>query len=227
VRAELSQEQQKQWSSLKQLEFACFSGPAWAALDEEMQTELELTDSQAAAIDELQKEFCRECERAMQATGQFERPAGVRFWDTPFMIKVREASATFDERRDALLQKILTRQQYDRWIEIEWQRAADRDGPAVFLEQAVVDYLKLSTDSKRQIQAIADETKRQVENEEKERRFYAATKIPRANLGQALTVLTSHQKQLWAALLGKPYHDRKWRLMNSTPAPTSDTRPPE
>jgi hypothetical protein len=28
VGAELSQEQQKQWSSLKQLEFACFSGPA-------------------------------------------------------------------------------------------------------------------------------------------------------------------------------------------------------
>jgi hypothetical protein len=121
----------------------------------------------------------------------------------------------------------LARQQYDRWIEIEWQRAADRDGPAVFLEQAVVDYLTLSDGQQRQIQAIADETKRQVEYEEKERRFYPATKIPRANLFRALAVLTSRQKQLWAGFLGKPYHDRMGRLRNSAPAPTSDTRPPE
>jgi hypothetical protein len=72
ARAELSPQQQNQWSKLKQLNFASFAGPAWRVLDEELQDELKLADSQAAAVDELQKEFCRECERIMDATGQEE-----------------------------------------------------------------------------------------------------------------------------------------------------------
>jgi hypothetical protein len=226
VRDELSSEQRARWSRLKQLHFASFAGPAWRLLEEEMQNELKLTDSQAAAVDELQKEFCRECERIMDATGQVEPTSGKSRWESAFMIKVREASATFAARRDTLLQKVLTPLQYDRWIEIEWQRAAEEGGPTVFLERSVIEYLSLSGAQQREIQGVVDETKRQVEKERKERHFFEATKIPAANLPKALAVLTPHQRQRWADLLGKPYHDRLSQLRNPASPPANEKKPP-
>jgi hypothetical protein len=222
VRAELSPQQQKQWSKLKQLNFASFSGPAWRVLEEELQDELKLADGQAAAVDELQKEFCRECERIMDATGQEEVPSGKSYWESAFMVKVREASATFDARRDTLLEKVLTRPQYDRWRQIEWQRAAGEIGPAVLLDKGAVEYLTLSDAQQREIQAIADATQRQVETERNERRFLEAMKTPSADLDKALAILTQQQRQLWADLLGKPYRDRMSRLRTQTSLPADD-----
>ncbi len=226
VRDELSPEQQTQWSRLKQLEFASFAGPAWRVLDNQMQEEITLTNTQAAAVDELQKEFCHEIERIMAATSEAERTTGTSQWKSAFMIKVREASAAFDARRDILLNKILTRRQYNRWIQIEWQRTAEQGGPAVLLEKSVIEYLTLSDAQQREIQTIADETKRQVEAERKERYFWEATKISAANLRKALTVLTLHQRRRWTNLLGQPYLGQFSRLGDTVPSLGHEEMPP-
>jgi hypothetical protein len=130
-----------------------------------------------------------------------------------------KASTTFTARRDKLLQKLLTPPQHDRWIEIEWQKKADEEGPSVLLEKGVVEYLSLSDAQQRQIQTIAAETKQQVETEEKNRHFVEAMKKPAANLPKALAVLKPHQKQQWGDLLGKPYRDQRSQLIHSVSPP--------
>ena len=224
VRDELSPEQQKQWSRLKLAASVWAFGPAPRVLDEEMQDELKLTDSQAAAVDELQKEFCRECERIMDATGQAEPTPGMS-WGDVFLIKVQEAQATFNNRRDTLLKKVLTRPQYDRWREIEWQKAADANGAAVLLDKSVIEHLALSDSQRREIQAIADETKRQVESEQRKGRVWEAMKMRGADLPKALARLTVPQRQRWAALLGKPYRDL-WTQLKNSPSPSADEKKP-
>jgi hypothetical protein len=227
VRPELSPEQQKQWSRLKWLEMATFSGPGWAVLEQDMQTELKLADRQAAVIDELQKEFCRECERIVDNMAEAQAPPGIGSGQSPIMIKVYEANAAFDARLRPLLEEVLSPEQHSRWGEIQWQRTAERTGPAVLLEKSVIEYLALSETQQREIQRISDEATHQFEVEQKEGRFSAAMKIPVASLAKALAVLTPRQKRLWASLLGEPFRDLLWQLRDSAPAATNDGQLPE
>lgn len=207
VKTLLTAEQQKQWSILERLEFVTISGPAREILNADMRLELQLSDAQALAVDELQREFCRECERiALEST--IETSPGTSWWESPFMKKVFEAQADYDARLDPLLEKTLNAAQQSRWQEIQWQRSAARDGPAVLLHQSVVEYLAITPDQRQEIEAAANESQRQEDEERKKGEYVAAMRLPAANLEKSLTVLNSSQKRRWTMLLGKPFRDR-------------------
>jgi len=204
----LSAEQRKEWSRLKSLHGVSLIFSVQRILGDEVRKELQLTNEQVVAIDGLQREFYRECERIADQIEDTDAAVTTEWWDQPLMKKARDIASAFESRLDSLIDKTLMPAQQFRWSQILWQRAAADRGPALLLEDSVIKYLALSDKQRSEIDEIAKATDRDANAEREQHHWGEAMRIPSANLKKALVILTRIQRHRWDQMLGRPFRER-------------------
>jgi hypothetical protein len=100
-----------------------------------------------------------------------------------------------------------------RWVEIQWQKTAIKQGPAVLLDPSVANYLQLSARQRTEIEELAKSAKLEAAEKTKQRHHVEAMRLPAAKLEKALAILSAEQRKQWDDMLGKPFRDKFTRLL--------------